>query len=49
MEINNDIAQELQLVERRFQLPTVEAESRPGVDVNENSALLECLDGEPWN
>jgi len=49
VEINTDPLTELHLRERRFPLPAAEAEPRPGVDVNENAALLECLDGEPWN
>lgn len=50
MEINNDIAPDLpQLVTRTFSLPAVEADARSGVDVYDDTALLECLDGESWN
>ncbi|GAB2687243.1 hypothetical protein GCM10027271_57740 [Saccharopolyspora gloriosae] len=52
MEINNDaVANQIpQLVTRKFQLSTFElGEPRAGIDINDNAALLECLDTEQWS
>ncbi|WP_243789491.1 hypothetical protein [Saccharopolyspora gloriosae] len=52
MEINNDaVANQIpQLVARKFQLSTFDlGEPLAGIDINDNAALLECLDTDQWS